>query len=98
MIMADTTVSQVNIDSTLDESRSFEPSAEFSQKAQIKSLAEYDALYKESVEQPEKFWGRAAEELHWFKKWDKVLEWKAPGPNGLSAENSTSPTTASIVT
>jgi hypothetical protein len=76
--MAETTVSQVNIDSTLDESRSFEPSAEFSQKAQIKSLAEYDALYKESVEQPEKFWGRAAEELHWFKKWDKVLEWKAP--------------------
>ncbi len=76
--MAETTVSQVNIDSTLDESRSFEPSAEFSQKAQIKSLAEYDALYKESVEQPETFWGRAAEELHWFKKWDKVLEWKAP--------------------
>jgi acetyl-CoA synthetase len=30
------------------------------------------------VEEPEKFWGRAAEELHWFKKWDKVLEWKSP--------------------
>jgi acetyl-CoA synthetase len=76
--MADTTVAQVNIDSTLDEQRSFAPSAEFSQKAQLKSLAEYEALYKESVEQPEKFWGRAAEDLHWFKKWDKVLEWKAP--------------------
>jgi acetyl-CoA synthetase len=76
--MAETTVTNVNIDSTLDEQRSFEPSAEFSQKAQIKSLAEYEALYKESVEQPEKFWARAAEELHWFKKWDKVLEWKAP--------------------
>jgi acetyl-CoA synthetase len=68
----------VNIDSTLDEQRSFEPPAEFSRKAQIKSLAEYEALYKESVEQPEKFWARAAEELHWFRKWDKVLEWKAP--------------------
>jgi acetyl-CoA synthetase len=76
--MAETNLTQVHIDSTLDESRSFEPSAEFSQKAQIKSLAEYEVLYKESVEQPEKFWGRAAEELHWFKKWDKVLEWKAP--------------------
>ena len=76
--MAETTVSQVNIDSILEETRSFEPSAEFSQKAQIKSLAEYDALYKESVEQPEKFWGRVAEDLHWFKKWDKVLEWNAP--------------------
>jgi acetyl-CoA synthetase len=67
-----------NIDSVLDEQRSFAPSAEFSQKAQIKSLAEYDALYKESVEQPEKFWGRVAQDLHWFKKWDRVLEWNAP--------------------
>jgi acetyl-CoA synthetase len=76
--MAELAPTQVNIDSILDEQRSFEPSAEFSQKAQIKSFAEYEALYKESVEQPEKFWGRAAEELHWFKKWDKVLEWKQP--------------------
>ena len=76
--MPEPTATQVNIDSTLDEQRSFEPPAEFSQKAQIKSLAEYEALYKESVEQPEKFWARAAEELYWFKKWDKVLEWKAP--------------------
>ncbi len=76
--MAETTVMQVNIDSTLDEQRSFAPSAEFSQQAQIKSLAEYEALYKESVEQPEIFWGRVAEELHWFKKWDKVLEWNPP--------------------
>ena len=76
--MAEVTATQVNIDSTLDEQRSFAPSAEFSEKAQIKSLAEYEALYKESVEQPEKFWARAAEELHWFKKWDKVLEWNAP--------------------
>jgi acetyl-CoA synthetase len=76
--MADASVTQVNIDSTLDEQRSFAPSAEFSQRAQIKSLAEYEALYKESVEQPEQFWARAAEELHWFKKWDKVLEWNPP--------------------
>jgi len=76
--MLEPTATQVNIDSTLDEQRSFEPPVEFSQKAQIKSLAEYEALYKESVEQPEKFWARAAQELHWFRKWEKVLEWKAP--------------------
>jgi acetyl-CoA synthetase len=76
--MSDPAATQVHIDSTLDEQRSFPPSAEFSQKAQIKSLAEYEKLYKESVEQPEKFWAGVAEELHWFKKWDKVLEWKAP--------------------
>jgi acetyl-CoA synthetase len=76
--MADAPVTQMNIDSTLNEQRSFAPSAEFSAQAQIKGLAEYEALYKESVEQPEIFWARAAEELHWFKRWDKVMEWKAP--------------------
>ena len=76
--MAETTVAQVNIDSILQEQRKFECPPEFSQKAYLKSLAEYEALYKESVEQPEKFWGRAAEDLHWFKKWDKVLEWNSP--------------------
>jgi acetyl-CoA synthetase len=45
--MSDLTATQVNIDSILDEKRSFEPPAEFASKAQIKSLAEYEALYKE---------------------------------------------------
>ncbi|MBI3474498.1 MAG: acetate--CoA ligase [Acidobacteria bacterium] len=76
--MSDAAGNQPHIDSTLDEQRKFECPAEFAQKAHLKSLAEYEALYKESIENPEKFWGRAAEELHWFKKWDKVLEWKSP--------------------
>jgi len=46
-IHAEPTATQVHIDSTLDEQRSFEPSAEFSQKAQIKSLAEYESAYRE---------------------------------------------------
>ena len=27
---------------------------------------------------PEAFWGKAAEDLPWFRKWDKVLEWNRP--------------------
>ena len=69
---------QINIDSILDEQRKFECPPEFALKAHLKSLAEYEALYRESLEEPDKFWGRAAEDLHWFKKWDKVLEWKPP--------------------
>ena len=77
--MADAIVNnQPNIDSTLDEQRKFEAPVEFAKQSHLKSLAEYEALYRESIEQPEKFWARAAEELHWFKKWDTVLEWKAP--------------------
>ena len=60
-------IQSINIDSTLQEQRKFECPEEFSRQAHIKSLADYERLYKESVEQPEKFWARAAEELHWFK-------------------------------
>ena len=41
-------------------------------------IKDYESLYKRSVEDPEGFWGEVAEELHWFKKWEKVLEWNFP--------------------
>ena len=44
--------SQGNIDSTLKESRLFAPSEEFSSAAHIKSLEEYQQLYKEAEENP----------------------------------------------
>ncbi len=34
----------------------------------------YDDIYKRSLEDPEAFWGEAAEEITWYKKWDKVLD------------------------
>ena len=68
----------VNIDSMLQENRVFPPSAEFSAKAHIKSLEEYKRIYAEAAEDPEAFWGKIAQELHWFKPWTKVLEWDAP--------------------
>ena len=55
-----------------------EPSKEFSATARISSMAVYDRLYKESIEQPETFWAREAEELAWHRKWDEVLKWDAP--------------------
>jgi len=30
--------------------------------------------FKESLESPETFWARAAEEITWYKKWDRVLD------------------------
>ena len=67
-----------SIDSILKENRLFQPPAEFSQQAHIKSLEQYEQLYREAEENPEAFWGSIAEELHWFRKWDRVLEWNAP--------------------
>lgn len=54
--------------------RLFIPGKEFSQRAHIKSIEEYNRLYEESISCPETFWGKQAEELVWFKKWDHVLE------------------------
>ncbi len=52
----------------------FTPSPKFSNNAHIKSLDEYMRLYAESISDPESFWARYAEELSWFRRWDKVLE------------------------
>src|SRR5437016_9489402 len=71
-------MASTNIDSVLQEQRKFECPEQFRQHAHIKSLEDYERIYKESVENPEEFWAKIAEELHWFKKWDKVLEWKTP--------------------
>ena len=34
----------------------------------------YDEVYRRSLDDPEGFWGEAAQALHWDKKWDKVLD------------------------
>ena len=71
-------ISDQAITSMMEENRVFPPPAEFSKKAAVKSMAEYKKLWEESVKNPDKFWGKIAEELDWFKKWDKVREWNAP--------------------
>lgn len=69
---------EADILSILRENRVFNPSKEFSENAHIKSLAEYEQIYKDAEKDPEAFWEKIAGELHWFKKWDKVLEWNPP--------------------
>lgn len=34
----------------------------------------YTEAYDKSINDPEEFWGPIAEECHWYKKWDKVLD------------------------
>ncbi len=67
-----------HIESNLVEKRIFKPAKEFSKKARIGSMAEYQKMWKESVTKPEKFFAREAAELKWQAKWKKVLEWKCP--------------------
>jgi acetyl-CoA synthetase len=67
-----------DIQSTLNEHRVFDPPPEFSSKAYVKSMADYERLYEEADRDPESFWARIAGELDWFEPWTKVLEWNVP--------------------
>jgi acetyl-CoA synthetase len=71
-------MTEKHIESLLQETRRFEPPAEFAHRAHIKSRAEYDALCSRARADNEGFWAEIAGELHWFKKWDRVLEWNPP--------------------
>ncbi len=72
--MTDQTITSVS-----REHRKFRPSAEFKAQANLGSEAAYKKLYAESVNSPEKFWGRQAkEELVWRKPFKKVLQWNVP--------------------
>jgi acetyl-CoA synthetase len=51
------------------------PPKEIVERAWVK---DYESLYQESIKDREGFWAKVAEELHWFKKWDKVLDWQFP--------------------
>ncbi|MCD6306448.1 MAG: acetate--CoA ligase [Deltaproteobacteria bacterium] len=71
--MVEQKVSQV--ESVYAEKRVFDPPKEFVENAHIKSMDEYNELYKRSIEDPQDFWAEMAEKyLHWFEKWDGPVE------------------------
>jgi acetyl-CoA synthetase len=72
-------VTDQTITSVSREHRKFRPSAEFKAQATLGSDALYKKLYAESVNSPEKFWGRQARELlAWRRPFKNVLQWKLP--------------------
>ena len=71
-------MSDVNIESSLHEERLFLPLESFSKDANL-SKSEYEKLIKKANVDFEGFWGDlASENIHWFKKWSKVLDWNEP--------------------
>ena len=67
-----------NLSSILREHRVFPPPAEFAAQAHVKSLEEYETLYRRSIQDPQTFWAEIARELHWFSPWTSVLQWEPP--------------------
>jgi acetyl-CoA synthetase len=72
-------MTEIAIESVLQENRVFPPSGEFAQSATIKSLEEYQQLYAKAKADPQAFWAELAEkELDWFEKWSQILDWQPP--------------------
>jgi acetyl-CoA synthetase len=66
---------ETKIENLMTEERIFNPPADRQAAAYVKSMDEYRAIYKRSMDDPEGFWAERAEELiTWDKKWDKVLD------------------------
>ena len=61
------------ITSMMAEKRTIYPPDELAKNAYIRSMDEYKEIYQRSIDDPEGFWAEMAEQLDWFKKWDKVL-------------------------
>ena len=53
------------------EDRRFPPPAEFTAGANLSD----PGIYERAAADPEAFWAEQAEQLTWFKKWDRVLDW-----------------------
>ncbi|QAT86792.1 acetate--CoA ligase [Corallococcus coralloides] len=65
--------------SVLTESRVFPPPEDFSQRAHIRGMQDYQRLWDEAAKDPDRYWGdRAREELYWKVPFQTVLDWKPP--------------------
>jgi acetyl-CoA synthetase len=70
--------SQSPITSVLKEARVFPPPPEFAARAHIRSIADYEKLWKRAKDDPAEFWGEQAASLSWFKPWQQVVVWNEP--------------------
>ena len=76
--MSSTAPATETFESLLRENRVFPPPADFSARANIGSLEQYEQMYRRSIDDPEGFWAEAAAELDWFTPWEKVLDGSGP--------------------
>jgi acetyl-CoA synthetase len=67
-------ISETALDTLLQEDRRFPPPSEFVARANISDAG----VYSRAEADPEGYWAGWAEELDWFQKWDRVLEWNPP--------------------
>jgi len=82
----------------VDVSVTYPPPEELQAKAHVKSMEEYQAMYKASIDDPQQFWGDMAKQFHWQTPFEEVgpifnfdknkgpvsIEWFKGGKTNLS--------------
>ena len=70
-----------SIDTILHENRVFPPPADLETRVgglHVRTMEAYREEYRRSIDDPEGYWAEIARSYHWFKPWDRVLEWNLP--------------------
>jgi acetyl-CoA synthetase len=67
-----------SIESFSHETAAYPPSASFSARARIKSRAQYDRMYRESLDLPDQFYDRETQDLVFDRRWDSLYSWEVP--------------------
>ena len=62
----------------MEQNEKINPPQQFSERAAIKSMQQYQDLYNAASKDNDKFWAEEADHLHWFKKWTQVCDWSNP--------------------
>ncbi|MCC7075955.1 MAG: acetate--CoA ligase [Acidimicrobiia bacterium] len=62
------------IENLLAESRTFPPPPAFAAEAVVSD----PAIYDEATADLEGFWAKEATDFHWYREWDRVLNWEPP--------------------
>jgi acetyl-CoA synthetase len=65
---------QQHISALLSEERVFEPPPDFVAQALVKDRS----IYERAEADYQGFWAEQADRLHWFRRWDSVMDWQPP--------------------
>ena len=55
----------------------YDPPTDLARTAHVASREEYEKLYKQSLTEPDQFWGDIAEKFFWKKRWSIPLSRQA---------------------
>ncbi len=63
---------QTSMNTQVSAAQTFAPTQYFSTQGHVNSLEQYEQMYAQSIQDPDKFWAEIAGQFEWNKKWTRV--------------------------